>query len=46
MEKVALVAVLLLGLWVALKVARFFVRLVMIIALVVAAVVVYYMYMR
>jgi hypothetical protein len=46
MEKFALVALLVLGLWVALKVAKFFVRLVMIIAVIIIAVVGYYMYMR
>lgn len=46
MEKLAILTLLLLGLWIAMKVARFFVRLVLVIIVILIAVVAYYVYLR
>lgn len=46
MEKIALLAVVLLLVWIALKVARFFVRLVLLFVIIAVVVIGYYVYLR
>ena len=46
MEKLALLAILLVLIWVALKVARFFMRLVLLLLIIAVVVIGYYVYLR